>query len=88
MLLANPEQLHFGQGVLHGDLQCLYYHLDDIHTQYLKIEEDIEFLKVLSSKQKPEKSLKAEQPRRLRLLPQIHPDSNLYNECSQVIYKP
>jgi hypothetical protein len=32
------------------------------------MEEDNEFLKVLSAKQNPEKNLKAEQLRRLRLL--------------------
>jgi hypothetical protein len=34
------------------------------------------------------KSLKAEQLSRLRSLPQIHQDTNLDRECSQVIYKP
>jgi hypothetical protein len=50
MLLANPPELHFGQ-VLHGDLQCLHYYWAYMHTQYPKIREDIEFLKVLNVKQ-------------------------------------
>jgi hypothetical protein len=56
-LLVNPLELHFG-GVLHGDTQCLYYHLADMHTQYPKIEEDIEFSKVLNIKQFPGKTRK------------------------------
>jgi hypothetical protein len=50
-LPANPPELHFGQGVFHGDTQCLYYHLADMHTQYSKIGEDIKFSKVLNVKQ-------------------------------------
>jgi hypothetical protein len=42
-LIANPSELHFGQEVFHDDLQRLDYDLDDIHTQTLKIKEDIEF---------------------------------------------
>jgi hypothetical protein len=49
------------------------------------MEEDNEFPKVLFAKQNPEKNLKAEQLRRLRLLPQIHQDSNLDKEYSRVI---
>jgi hypothetical protein len=52
------------------------------------MEEDNEFPKVLSTKQNPEKNLKDEQLRTLRLLPQIHQDSNLDTEYSQVIYTP
>jgi hypothetical protein len=58
MLLANPPQLHFGQEVLHGDLQCLHYHLSDMQTQYPKIGEDVEFSKVLNVKQFPGKTRK------------------------------
>jgi hypothetical protein len=46
--------LHFGQEVLHGDLQRLYYGLGDRHTPYPNIEEDMEFTIVLIVKQKPE----------------------------------
>jgi hypothetical protein len=52
--IANPGELHFGHGVHHYDLQGLHYHESDMHTQYLKIEEDIENPKVLSAKKKPE----------------------------------
>jgi hypothetical protein len=51
-LIANPSKLHFGQGLLHGDLQRLYYDLGDRHTPYLNIEEDIEFTIALIVKQK------------------------------------
>ncbi len=51
-LVANPSKLHFGQGLLHGDLQRLYYGLGDRHTPYPNIEEDMEFTKVLIVKQK------------------------------------
>jgi hypothetical protein len=51
-LVANPSKLHFGQGLLHGDLQGLHYCLGDRHTPYLNIEEDMEFRIVLIVKQK------------------------------------
>jgi hypothetical protein len=51
-LVGNPSKLYFGQGLLHGDLQRLYYGLDDRHTPYLNIEEDMEFTIVLIVKQK------------------------------------
>jgi hypothetical protein len=57
-----------------------------MHTQYLKIEEDIENPKVLSAKKKPE-CLKSEYIGRLRSLPQFRLDSNMDKECSIVIYK-
>jgi hypothetical protein len=50
-LVANPSKLHFGQGLLHGDIQRLYYGLDDRHTPYLNIEEDMKFTIVLIVKQ-------------------------------------
>jgi hypothetical protein len=53
-LVANPSKLHFGQGLLNGDLQRLYYGLGDRHTPYINIEEDMEFTKVLFVKQKLE----------------------------------
>ena len=52
--VANPSKLHFGQGLLHGYLQRLYYGLGDRHTPYPNIEEDIEFTIVLIIKQKLE----------------------------------
>jgi hypothetical protein len=32
ILTPNALELHFGQGLLHGDLQRLYYNLGDMHT--------------------------------------------------------
>jgi hypothetical protein len=46
--------LHFGQEVLHCDVQGLDYELGDMHTLYPNIEEDMEFTKVLIVKQKLE----------------------------------
>jgi hypothetical protein len=43
ILIANPSELHFGQEVLHGDLQRLDYDLDDMHTLTPQIKEDIKF---------------------------------------------
>jgi hypothetical protein len=42
-LIANPSKLHFGQEVLHGDLQGFQYDLGDMHTLNLKMKEDIKF---------------------------------------------
>jgi hypothetical protein len=53
-LVAIPSELHFGQELLHGDLQILYYGLGDRHTQYPNIEKDMKFTKVLVVKQKLE----------------------------------
>jgi hypothetical protein len=58
-----------------------------MHTPSLKIEEDFEFPKVITAKQMPE-SLKTKPLGKLRLLPQIHQDSNLDKHCSQVINRP
>jgi hypothetical protein len=52
--VANPSKLHFGPGLLHGDIQRLLYGLGDRHTPYLNIEEDMEFKIVLIVKQKLE----------------------------------
>jgi hypothetical protein len=41
ILIANPSKLHFGQEVLYGDLQRLYYDLGDMHTLTPQINEDI-----------------------------------------------
>jgi hypothetical protein len=56
ILIANPSKLYFGQEVLHCDLQGLEYDLGDMHTPYLKIEEDMEFTIVLIVKQKLEEN--------------------------------
>jgi hypothetical protein len=50
ILTPNALELHFGQGLLHGDLQRLYYDLGDRSTLTPKIKEDIKFLKGLSVK--------------------------------------
>jgi hypothetical protein len=52
--VANPSKQHFGQGLLHGDIQILRYGLGDRHTPYLNIEEDMKFTIVLIVKQKLE----------------------------------
>jgi hypothetical protein len=54
ILIPNPSKLHFGQEVLHSDLQILYYGMGDRHTPYRNIEEDMEFTIVLIVKQKPD----------------------------------
>jgi hypothetical protein len=46
-LIQKAPELHFGQGVLLGDLQRLDYDLSDMHTTTLKIKEDMEFRKGL-----------------------------------------
>jgi hypothetical protein len=53
-LVANPSKLHFGQGLLHGDLQRLCYGMGDRHTPYPNIKEGMEFTIVLIVKQKLE----------------------------------
>jgi hypothetical protein len=72
--------------VFHSDLQTLHHHQDDMHTQYLTNEEDIEIRKVLSAKQMPGKSLEAKHIGRLGSLPQFHLRSNWDKECSIVLY--
>jgi hypothetical protein len=42
-LIPNRPELHFGQGVLHGHLQSLNYHLVKMHKLTRKIQEVIEF---------------------------------------------
>jgi hypothetical protein len=42
-LFPNRPELHFGQGGLHGDLQCFHYHLDDMHKIFPKIREVMKF---------------------------------------------
>jgi hypothetical protein len=54
ILILNPSKLHFGQEVIHYDLQGLYCELGYMHTPYPNIEEYMEFTKVLIVKQKLE----------------------------------
>jgi hypothetical protein len=49
--IANPPELNFGQGVLHGALQTLHYDLIDMHNLTPDIQEVIAFTKWLSDKQ-------------------------------------
>jgi hypothetical protein len=42
-LIPKASELHFGQGVLQGDLERLDYDLGDMCTPNPKIKEDIEF---------------------------------------------
>jgi hypothetical protein len=41
--IANPPELNFGQGVLHGALQTLHYDLIDMHKLTPNIQEVIAF---------------------------------------------
>jgi hypothetical protein len=43
ILIPNVPELHFGQGLLHGDLQRLDYDLGYRRILIPKIKEDIEF---------------------------------------------
>jgi hypothetical protein len=49
--IANPPELDFGQGVLHGALQTLHYDLIYMHKLTPKIQEVIAFTKWLIDKQ-------------------------------------
>jgi hypothetical protein len=42
-LFSNRLELHFGQGVLHGDLQSLHYHMVDMYKLSPNIQEVMEF---------------------------------------------
>jgi hypothetical protein len=46
-LVGNSSKLYFGQGLLHGDVQRLYYGMGERHTPYLNIERDMKFKIVL-----------------------------------------
>jgi hypothetical protein len=50
-LIANAPELHFGQEVLHGDLICLHYDMEDMHKLNPQIEEDMEFRRWLNAKE-------------------------------------
>jgi hypothetical protein len=43
ILTPNAPDLHFGQGLLHCDIQRLDYDLGEIYTLTPKIKEDIKF---------------------------------------------
>jgi hypothetical protein len=58
-----------------------------MHTQYLKIEEDIEFPKVSSAKQMPGISLELNIGK-LETVPQFHLGSNIDKDCFIVFYIP
>jgi hypothetical protein len=49
--IADPPELNFGRGVLHGALQTLHYDLIDMHMLTPNIQEVIAFTKWLSDKQ-------------------------------------
>jgi hypothetical protein len=46
-IISKAQELHFAQGVLHGDLQRLDYYLGDMDTPTPKIKEDIEFQRAI-----------------------------------------
>jgi hypothetical protein len=50
-LIANPPELHFGHGVLCGDLECLQYVMVDMHELSPQIDEVMEFRRRLNIKQ-------------------------------------
>jgi hypothetical protein len=50
--VANLSTLHFGQGLLHGDIKRLFYGMGGRHTPSLNIKEDMEFTIVLIVRQK------------------------------------
>jgi hypothetical protein len=82
ILTANPSKLHFGQEVLHSDLQRLDYDLGDIHILMLKIKEDIEFQRGINVKLNRGKKIQVCKLSWLALfapLKQIF--SDLYNFC-------
>jgi hypothetical protein len=56
IVIPNAVELHFGQGLLHHDLQRLDYDLGDWYTLTPKIKEDIEFYRRIIVKLKPGKS--------------------------------
>jgi hypothetical protein len=53
--IPNAPELHFGQGVLRGDIQRLDYDLGDMNTLTSQIKEDIEFQRGINIKLNPEK---------------------------------
>jgi hypothetical protein len=57
--IANPLEINFGLGVLHGDLQTLHYDIIDIHNLTPNIQEVIVFPNWLSVKQKSVETVKS-----------------------------
>jgi hypothetical protein len=55
IIIVNPSKLHFGQEVLHCDLQGVYYYLGDIHTLTPHVKENIEFQIGINAKLNPGK---------------------------------
>jgi hypothetical protein len=58
--IANPPELNFGRGVLHGALQTLYYDLIDMHKLTPNIQEVMSFSKWLSVKRKSAETAESE----------------------------
>jgi hypothetical protein len=58
----NPPVNQVGQGVIQDGLQILFFHLSDIHTLTLKIEEVMKFQRGLSVKRFLEKKKCLENP--------------------------
>jgi hypothetical protein len=56
IFIPNAQEIHFGQGLPHGDLQGLYYDMGDMHILTLNIKEDIEFQRGLIIKLKAGKT--------------------------------
>jgi hypothetical protein len=50
ILIPNTLELHFGQGLLYGDLKRLYYDLGNRYPLTPKIKEDIEFQRPINVK--------------------------------------
>jgi hypothetical protein len=50
ILIPNAPELHFGHGLLHGDLHRFYYARGDMNTLTLQIKEDVEFQKGINIK--------------------------------------
>jgi hypothetical protein len=57
--IANPPELKFGRGVLHGALQTFHYDLIDMDKLTHDIQEVIAFTKWLSDKQIQRKCAKS-----------------------------
>jgi hypothetical protein len=55
ILIPNVPKLHFGQGLLRGDIQELSYDLGDRYILTPKIKEDMEFQRGINVKLKPRK---------------------------------
>jgi hypothetical protein len=56
ILIPNAPELHFGQGLLHDNVQRLDYDLGDMYTITPKIKEYIEFQRGITVKLNSRKS--------------------------------